>query len=237
MNVGRDVRSTPMQWAYEGKKLDATVKHMSWRPPWVEPGDEGSDEEGRRYLGIDTWRDVPDTVGLDRSPSIWWIMNCKHNAAYDVHRLNAGTDGRAAVDESCDGKKQERFLFVRDNPDLVTYMLASRTDLHMHIVMPSVVPHSDTAPYKSMTRFENGPHGNPHYHGFSMGVRGPRMNRVRADVEGVGDEPLDVDADIRDILDHVFGADDHFGNEIIGSIAIERIRNRLPAVLSLVDAM
>ena len=54
MNVGRDVRSTPMQWAYEGKKLDATVKHMSWRPPWVEPGDEGSDEEGRRYLGIDT---------------------------------------------------------------------------------------------------------------------------------------------------------------------------------------
>ena len=103
--------------------------------------------------------------------------------------------------------------------------------------MPSFVPHSDKAPYKAMTRFENGPSGNPHYHGFSMGVRGPRMNRVRADVEGVGDEPLDVDADIRDILDHVFGADDNCGAEITGSIVIERIRKRLQAVLSIVDAM
>ena len=33
--LGRDVRSTPMQWQYEGKKLDATVKHLSWVPPWV----------------------------------------------------------------------------------------------------------------------------------------------------------------------------------------------------------
>ena len=36
-NVGRDVRSTPMQWSYEGKKLDCAVKHMSWVPPWVRP--------------------------------------------------------------------------------------------------------------------------------------------------------------------------------------------------------
>lgn len=50
MIVGRDVRSTPMQWAYEGKKLDATLKHMAWRPPWVEVADDGSDDEGRRYL-------------------------------------------------------------------------------------------------------------------------------------------------------------------------------------------
>ena len=46
MNVGRDVRSTPMQWAYEGKKLDTTAKHLSFRPPWVEPGEEDSDNEG-----------------------------------------------------------------------------------------------------------------------------------------------------------------------------------------------
>ena len=89
MNVGRDVRSTPMQWAYEGKKLDATVKHMSWRPPWVEAGDEGSDdEEGRRYLGTDTWCDVPDIIGLGRYPLTWRTLNCKYNAAYDVHRFN-----------------------------------------------------------------------------------------------------------------------------------------------------
>ena len=31
--VGREVRSTTMQWAYESKKLDCTVKHMSWVPP------------------------------------------------------------------------------------------------------------------------------------------------------------------------------------------------------------
>ena len=30
MTVGRNVRSTPMQWAYEGKKLDTVVKYMSW---------------------------------------------------------------------------------------------------------------------------------------------------------------------------------------------------------------
>jgi len=151
MNVGRDVRSTPMQWAYEGKKLDATVKHLSFRPPWVEQGEEESDDEGRRYLGSDTWCDVPDNVGLSRYPSTWWTLNCKYNAAYDVHRLNTGKDGRAAVDESFDGKKQERFLFVKDNPDIVTYMLAFRTALHMHIVMPSVVPHSVCAPYMAMS--------------------------------------------------------------------------------------
>ena len=33
--MGRDVRSTPMQWSFEGKKLDAAVKFLSWRPPWV----------------------------------------------------------------------------------------------------------------------------------------------------------------------------------------------------------
>ena len=24
-----------MQWAYEAKKLESTVKHLSWVPPWV----------------------------------------------------------------------------------------------------------------------------------------------------------------------------------------------------------
>ena len=34
--VGREVRSTTMQWAYEGKKLGSTVKHLSWVPPSVQ---------------------------------------------------------------------------------------------------------------------------------------------------------------------------------------------------------
>lgn len=32
MSIGRDVRSTPMAWASEGKKLDAAVKHLAWQP-------------------------------------------------------------------------------------------------------------------------------------------------------------------------------------------------------------
>ena len=44
-----------------------------------------------------------------------------------------------------EGDKQERFHFTRDNPDLVEYMLALRTELHMRIVMPAVVRH-DEAP-------------------------------------------------------------------------------------------
>ena len=35
MTVGRDVRSTPMCYAYEHKKLDCAVRQLSWRPPWV----------------------------------------------------------------------------------------------------------------------------------------------------------------------------------------------------------
>ena len=178
---------------------------------------------------------MPDNVGLSRYPPTWWTLNCKYNAAYDVHRLNTRKDGRAAVDESCDGKKLERFLFVKDNPDIVTYMLALRTGLTMHIVMPSVVPHSLRAPYMSMSRFETGPHGNPHYHGFSVGTRGPRMNRVRADVDGVGDEPLDVDMEIRQILEHVFGTGDACQEEISEGTAIGQLCKCLPAVVMFLD--
>ena len=37
--VGREVRSTTMQWAYESKKLDCAVKFLSWVPPWVRSKD------------------------------------------------------------------------------------------------------------------------------------------------------------------------------------------------------
>ena len=124
---------------------------------------------------------------------------------------------------------------MKDNPDIVTYMLALRTGLTMHIVMPSVVPHSLRAPYMSMSRFETGPNGNPHYHGFSVGTRGPRMNRVRADVDGVGDEPLDVDMEIRQILEHVFGTGDACQEDISEGTAIGQLCKCLLAVVMFLD--
>ena len=35
MSVGRTVRSTPMQYAYEQKKVQTAVQFLSWVPPWV----------------------------------------------------------------------------------------------------------------------------------------------------------------------------------------------------------
>ena len=115
-------------------------------------------------------------------------MNCKYNAAYDIHRLNAGSrEAGGAVDEATDMHKRERFLFVKDSPDLVSYMLALRTGLHMRMVMPAVVPHSAECPFMAMSRFETGMNGNPHQHGFAIGVPAPRFGRVLADVDGNGD--------------------------------------------------
>ena len=39
MCVGKDVRSTTMHWSYEGSKLSAGVRYLSWRPPWVRQSD------------------------------------------------------------------------------------------------------------------------------------------------------------------------------------------------------
>ena len=94
-NVGRDVRATSMQWAYEGKKLDSAVKHMSWVPPWVEGGGAVAEPVGRRFMGPDSVT-VQDEVGLGRHPPLWWTMNCHYNAAYDVQRMNVGSTNVAA---------------------------------------------------------------------------------------------------------------------------------------------
>jgi hypothetical protein len=192
--VGRDVRSTTMQWEYEGKKLGSTVKHMSWVPPWVEQRDRsgGAEESpGARFMDKDAGDErVPDYVGLGRHPGLWWTLNCKYNAAYDVQRLNTeSTSGRAGLRTRGEGDKEERFAFTRENPDLVAYEMALRAELHMRMVMPTIVPHSEDWPYMTMARFETGPGGNPHYHGFSMGTPGPVVKRVKADVAGADDLP------------------------------------------------
>ena len=91
--VGRDVRSTTMHWAYESKKLDCTVKHLSWVPPWVDALVEGQSPVGRCFLSDD--QVVPDELGLGRHPSLWWTTICHYNAAYDVQRLNVKCEARA----------------------------------------------------------------------------------------------------------------------------------------------
>ena len=91
MSVGRDVRSTSMSWPYERKKLDACVKHLSWRPPWVVPLDEGEADPATCYLDENSV--VPDRLGLGRIPAVWLTLNPKYNAAYDIQRLNADAMG------------------------------------------------------------------------------------------------------------------------------------------------
>ena len=81
---GRDVPSTPMHWSFEGKKLDAAVKHLSWCPPWVR-----SDSTKEVPPGfIPEEHRVDDVIGLGRIPTAWWTLNCKYNDAYDIHRFN-----------------------------------------------------------------------------------------------------------------------------------------------------
>ena len=76
-----------MQWAYESKKLDCAVKFLSWVPPWVRSKDpERKKTFGEHFIAEEQRQD--DTIGLGRHPSMWWTMNCKYNAAYDVLRLN-----------------------------------------------------------------------------------------------------------------------------------------------------
>ena len=142
---------------------------------------------------------VDDEVGLGRHPSMWWTMNCKYNAAYDVQRMNTKSRlGDASVCAGIAGDRQECFEFARDNPDLVAFMLTLRTELLMRFVMPAVVGHSEGEPYLDMARFETGPGGNPHWHGVSVGRRCPQFRHVKDDIGFEGDMPPEtVKADVR----------------------------------------
>ena len=71
--VGREVRSTTMQWAYEGKKLESTVKRLSWVPPWVDVDDpKRANRFCRLFVGTkeDGATVVNDEAGLGRHPSL-----------------------------------------------------------------------------------------------------------------------------------------------------------------------
>ena len=211
MVVGKDVRSTPMHWAYQGKQLDCIVRHLSWRPPWVrEPnsGDAGDDVfarlgsmetiDGQRLPGCC----VDDTVGLGRTAYSWFILNCAYNSLYDIQRLNTSAAMNQASVAIGDGDihKQTRWDFTRDSPDIACFNLVLRTELTMKMVMPEVVPHDDDAPFMSMIRFESGVGGNHHGHGFTVGKGNPRLIRVD-------------DADDEEFGDHVDSEGDRSGAE------------------------
>ena len=215
MCLGRDVRTTPMYWNHEGKKLDAGVKHVSWCPPWVDkPVDDGdSDLEviprdnyncsrdsanprrlGTKYLNNNS--SLVDKLGLGRAPSMWFTLNTKYNDANDIHRLNVySKDAASALDTGVDGYRTIRQQFARDCPDLVGQQIVLRTELNMQIVMPSIIRHSDKWPFLSMTRFEVGPSGNLHAHGLAVGTKSPKMpRRVKAKKLVEGDETSDFES-------------------------------------------
>ena len=83
-----------------------------------------------------------------------------------------------------------RHDFVRNAPDISAYMVALRAELHMRMVMPTVVPHSSRCDYRVMARFEVGAGGNPHLHGLCVGVGNPGLERVEDDVLGGGEGDL-----------------------------------------------
>ena len=194
MCVGRDVRSTPMHWAYESKKLDCAVKHLSWRPPWLVAAEGDQPGEGLRQSLLGCSEQHVDTLGLGRIPMAWWTQNCAYNSAYDIHRLNVMaplSEAEAAVSSAADEHRSVRYQFIRDRPDIASYIVALRAELNMRIVMPSIVPHSDEAPFLAMARFECGKGGNPHYHGFCVGDGNPLLGRLQEEEEAV-EEPLEA---------------------------------------------
>ena len=67
---------------------------------------------------------------------------------------------------------QDRVRFTSKNGDLEAYMKALRRELDMRIVVWEIVPQTMTA------RFERGGGGNAHYHGFAVGMSGPKVMGV-----------------------------------------------------------
>ena len=219
---GRDVRSTSMHWGHEGKKLTAAVQFLSWLPPWVKPRTGFDDVE----TFIDDEHRVEDRHGLGRIPTTWWTLNANYNRRYDIHRLNASSAlAREALRTDSDNAADVRFNFVRSAPDLVAFMIALGTELSMRVVMPAVLPSTSAQPYKCMARFETGDNGNPHFHGFAVASGGPRLGRVRGDVEAdpqsdeaawSDDDGVDGDAVVDRVRD--FSGDDVSDDDVVAPL-------------------
>ena len=76
---------------------------------------------------------VPDTVGFGRIPTTWWTLNMRYNFDYELHRLNVGAAmAREAVTRNDSAARRVRFDFVRDAPDIATYMHARQSREHAY---------------------------------------------------------------------------------------------------------
>ena len=73
MNLGKDVRSTPVHWKYQQKLLDCAIKTLSWRPPFVEPVGIPGAADPMRDLLLHS-RQVEDRVGL--GPGLGAFRRC-----------------------------------------------------------------------------------------------------------------------------------------------------------------
>ena len=119
------------------------------------------------------------------------LLNHRYNFDYEVHRLNV-KDRAAAARALCSNdalSRRWRFNFVRDAPDVVVYMHAVRTELHMKMVMPTVVGSSGEEPFLGMARCEWGPNGHGHFHGIAYGHGNPRIVCIRMDELKAGGKP------------------------------------------------
>ena len=225
-NIGRDVRTTPMHWSYEGKKLDCAVKHLGWRPPWVERRERGGKKDktdrADKYLGSNSR--CPDMAGHGRIPVSWWTSNLAYNKAYEIHRLNARSAfAKEAVvgdPQGNDANAKTRFEFVRNSPDLVAFMNSLRTELQMRMVMPTLVPHSRDDPFWVMARAEWGAGANPHHHGFLYGSGNPKVEKDMEDDKQMPLGAVTPECDQEDRSDDGKSEDEQKEEEIVEEMAV-----------------
>ncbi len=226
MTIGGDVRSTLVSWSHEGNELDAAMKHLFWRPPWTmlsvgQKATAGLDHDVRMLLmGVGTI--LHDEVGLFRRGTLWWTLNVKYYLVHDIHRFSTPTsavvpvilrsDAAATAPVTDDNVQvfgaepitwsnaistsQTRNLFLRDNPDIASYIFALRAELTMRIVMPTIVPHSHDAKFICMARFEEGNYCSPHCHGLSYVSDHPTIgiynDLADAQYDDLVDDPFSV---------------------------------------------
>ncbi|MCP4741220.1 MAG: hypothetical protein GY871_03180, partial [Actinomycetales bacterium] len=191
--VGRDLKSSTSYWNYEGKKLNAGVHFLAWLPPWLRRDEEGASQ----HWALATNEAVEDELGHGRIPSVWFTVNPKFNDAYDIHRLNVGSEFaiEALVDPN-DSCVAERRRFVRDAPDLATYMMTLRTELMMCALMPALLSQSEKQRFRSLARAECGPGGNLHFHGVGWSHGNPTLGRVE-EVEARAVERREEEVEVR----------------------------------------
>jgi len=169
-----------MQWSYDAKKADCTVKYIGWKPPWVAPTEPKEKRKAEWYLKDNL--PCQDFVGHGRVPALWWTKNLAYNKAYEIHRLNAGAKSvKEAVSGGADGASSTRFDFARCSPDILVQMSALRTELDMRMVMPAIVPHTAEQPFLAMARAEESASGHPHYHGYVYAANNPQIHRIDED--------------------------------------------------------